>query len=336
MGIIIILALMGLLTFILLVFTVVKKEALLGLTTGVMLVITLVTWFASSYTEVQTGHGGVVKTFGKIELENTTLTEGLNWIKPWQDVDQMSHQMISFDRNKSKGTAAIIQAKDKIPMEADISFHTILNYSAMPYIRQNFGVEYWDGLLFQSAASAIRTAAGTFEKWEELQVDKRVDFQNKITELYATTVKAKMKAKGIPDSIIDSAFEFPVVDLRKVIPIDIELTREIALTKTAEQKTIRKATEIKNAALDAQKRGQDGTAIRDTILRVLFKADKEGFLPEDATMPIDASLYDISQFMLSIAAIKKADAVELAAEKGNLNVMVTGGAIPALPTPVIK
>lgn len=346
MGIILILILMLLATLVLLYFAIKAEpkqenqsdasdvsdaKAMLFGFSAIMALVTIITWFSASYTEVPTGHGGVVKTFGKVELEDTTLTEGLNWIKPWQNVDHMSHQQISFDRNGHQGNAAIVQAKDKIPMEADVSFHSILNYSAMSHIRQHYGVNYWDGLLVQSAASALRTAASEYEAWDDLQVDKRIDFQNRITALYKTTVISKMKSKGIPEAIVSSAFDFPTVDLRRVVPVDKELTEQIALSKAAEQKTSRKTTEIINAALDAQKRGQDGTAIRDTILRVLYKADSEGKLSDDVDLPKDTSLSEISQFILAIAEVKRADAVEIAAEKGNLTVMVTGGGNTALP-----
>lgn len=336
MSIIIILFLMGLITFGLLSFSIWKREIFSALATIVMLIITLVTWFSNSYTETPTGHGDVVMTFNKVELVEPVLTEGLNWIKPWQKVSHMSNQQVSFNRNTKEGTGALVQAKDNIPVMADVSFHSILNFSAMGYVRKHYGESYAASLLYTSAGSALRTAGGSFDSWDDLMVKERINFQNKITSSYQATVESKMRSKGIPEEIVISAFIFPTVDLRKVLPVDRELTEQIALTKAAAQKTERKKTEIINAGLEAQKRGQDGTAIRDTILRVLYKADDKGFLPEGATLPSNASLADISNFMLSIAAIKKADAVELSAESGNLNVMVTGGAIPALPAPVIK
>lgn len=319
---------------ILLGYTAWKRDIRTGIASAVLATIGIIMWFMNSYTEVQTGHGGVVQTFGKIELTAPVLTEGLNWVKPWQSVDEMSHQQISFARNASDGNAATVQAKDKIPLEVDASFHSILSYDAMPWIRQNYGEKYWDQLLFPSAASAIRSAASTFDDWDELQVDRRIDFQNLVTETYAETVRSKMRAKGIPENIVMTAFEFPAVDLRRIMPTDEELINQIAQTKAATEKTVRKETEILNAALDARKRGQDGTAIRDTILRVLYPADPEGTLPYNVDLPAGVTLAEISQFIMAIAEVKRADAVELAAEKGTLTVMVTGnGANTSLPLP---
>jgi methyl coenzyme M reductase beta subunit len=76
-------------------------------------------------------------------------------------------------------------------------------------------------------------------------------------------------------------------------------------------------------------------AIRDTIMRVLHPADLEGNLSEDAAMPEGVSLAEISAFINAIAEIKRADAVELAAQNGDLTVMVVGGGNTnaALPLP---
>ncbi len=329
----VILALIALGLFIVAIFVRDKFWALWG---AGFSVVTVITWFALSYYQVATGHGGVPAAFGKIDVKGVIFSEGLNWKKPWETVYELSHQQMTFHRNASKGNAIVVQAKDNIPMNADVSFHWVLNYSAMGWIRQQYGQDYWNTLIIPSATSAVRTAGTKFEDWNQL-MEQRESFRQKITSEFQTTVRAKMKVKGIPEDVIESAFSFPDVDLRKVLPVDEGLTREISLTKEAVQKGKRKVTEILNATLDARKRGQDGTAIRDTILRVFYSADSEGALPPGAKIPDNASLGEISQFILAIAEIKKAEAVEIAAEKGSLTVMVTGaGSNTALPLPPAK
>ncbi len=154
------------------------------------------------------------------------------------------------------------------------------------------------------------------------------------TDAFEKAVKAKMRIKGIPEAVIEGAFVFPLMDVRKVVPVDQGLLEQISMTQEAVEKQKRKQTEIENARLDAQKRGEDGTAIRQTILRVLYDVDLAGALPEGAKIPEGTSLAEISQFILAIAEIKRADAVEIAAEKGDLTVMVTStGANTSLPLP---
>lgn len=299
---------------------------------SVLLVTTILTWFGNSYTQVSTGHGAIAASFGKIDLNRPVLTEGLNWVKPWESVYELSHQQQTFDRNIDDGTDVIVQARDSIPMSVDVSFHWVLNYEAMGWIRQQYGANYASTLVIPSAASAIREAASHFADWDDL-MNKREEFRSLITEAFEAAVIEKMRTKRLPEDIVAVAFDFPTVDLRRVLPVNEGLTREISLTKEAVQQGLRKQTEIANAALDARKRGQDGTAIRDTILRVLFETDSEGALPEDAEIPPGTTIEEVSHFIYAIAAIKKADAVEIAAQRGNLTVMVTDSGATSLPLP---
>ena len=330
MGIIITLVIFSLLTLGFAVHAGMNRNRGAGITSGVLLLFTVFFWVFNSYVEVDTGHGGVTAAFGEVDTERPVLKEGLRWIKPWETIYKLSHQQLTLNRMAENDSAVLVQAKDNIPMVADVSFHWVLNYDAMGWVRQQYGEDYWSTLITPSAASAIRLAAGEYENWDDLMTKKRSEFQIGITEKFAEKVKSKMRTKGIPENVVSSAFDFPLVDLRKVLPVDESLTNEIALTKAAVQKGTRKVTEIANAALDARKRGQDGTAIRDTILRVLYPADSKGALPDSATMPSGTSLVEISRFIMAIAEIKRADAVELAAEKGNLTVMVTGSSPIAL------
>ena len=286
-----------------------------------------------SVVQIETGHGGVRASFGAINVDTVVLGEGLQLKKPWETIYTLSHQQLSEHRNATDDSAVRIQAKDNIPMDADMSFHWVLNYEAMAWIRQQYGEEYWETLTRPSAASAIRVAASQFNTWNQVMNEREL-FAQRATDAFEKAVKAKMRIKGIPEAVIEGAFVFPLMDVRKVVPVDQGLLEQISMTQEAVEKQKRKQTEIENARLDAQKRGEDGTAIRQTILRVLYDVDLAGALPEGAKIPEGTSLAEISQFILAIAEIKRANAVEIAAEKGDLTVMVTStGANTSLPLP---
>jgi hypothetical protein len=329
-----------------LILSIIAVIALIGLIVGVFIrnrdgyitaaiaaIVFIAAWIFFSVVQIDTGHGGVRASFGAVNVEAPVLEEGLKFKKPWESIYTLSHQQLSSHRNAKDGNAARVQAQDNIPMDADMSYHWVLNYEAMAWIRQQYGQEYWKTLVLPSAASAMRSAASQFDTWDQLMNEREL-FAQRATAEFEKAVKAKMQIKGIPETIFGSAFAFPAMDVRKVVPVDQGLLEQISLTQEAREKGQRKQTEIENARLDAQKRGEDGTAIRQTILRVLHSVDAEGALPEDADIPEGTSLAQISQFILAIAEVKRADAVEIAAEKGDLTVMVTSsGANTSLQLP---
>ena len=73
---------------------------------GVIAVLILLVLAVTMMTTVPTGHTGIVVTFGKVD--DTTLTEGLHFKLPWQDVvvmdnrtqkNSMAVQAFSSDRH---------------------------------------------------------------------------------------------------------------------------------------------------------------------------------------------------------------------------------------------
>ncbi len=283
----------------------------------------------SSYKQVEAGNGGVVLTLGKVELSQPALVEGPHWLKPWQSMVQMSAQQISYDRNKAGDNAVEALAGDDVTLNMDASFFWLLSYDAMPYIYQKYGASYWDKLQIPSIASTFRDVIKSKEEWEDVNKEKQ-EVEISVTKLLKVAVNEKLAAANLPENIIKGAFTYPKMELRRITPPPA-ITDEIGLKKAAVQKNARKETEIKNAALDAQKRGMDGTAIRQIILRIFNKEDIDGKIPEDAELPANLSAKDISGILDSVARKQMADAAETAAEKGNINslVIMSGETSPA-------
>jgi len=243
-------------------------------------------YFLASVTTIETKEVGVVRTFGIVE--DRVLLSGLRFINPWQSLERMHIWQRSYERSSSKGNAAGLIGSDQIRIDADLTFHWILNpeYARLIYLK--FGKSYESKIILPPAASAIREGASGFN-WVEIVAEKRKEVQEAMTRELKNSVIEKLVANGIEADIAEQMFTFPVVDLRRAVPIAESLLKAVELKKAALQEQERQVTLTAIEDEKAKRRAKEGKGLNN-----LFRALPRGFNPNNLPQLLQAqALKDI-------------------------------------------
>ncbi len=283
-------------------------------------------WIMFSIVITPAGSINVVKTFGKVDITRTPLTEGLSFIMPYQSVETMSIRQRHLDRNQSTKSSMDVISKDRTKLNTDVTFYWTLNPVAGAWIYQKFGKMYYNSLQVPSAAGSLRDVVGKVETWNTL-VEKKLSIEIDATKAFKESVIAKLLNAGIPSDIANNAFTFPKIDIRRVTPPG-KILVSIENKKAALEELDRQDTEIKIAKLKAQKGAQEGLRVRNMLLAIFNPVNKDGMLDANAKLPTNFDPKNIPGIINAIASKQNAQSVQTAVEKNDVNTILIPASTP--------
>jgi regulator of protease activity HflC (stomatin/prohibitin superfamily) len=205
---------------------------------------------------VEPGHVGVQIWFS--EIQNETLSEGLNIINPLMDVTDMSLQ--TQNMTMSRNNALLAMSSDQLSMEVHVTVLFHLNKSAAPGILRLMP-EYQNDVVFPSIRVAARDAIRMFNAVDAVSTSRQ-----KVGEIMETLVRERlgraMKKRSLPEDsiIIDD------VQLRNIM-LPQELRNSIARVQKQRQAGHEREQSIETARQEAirQRTEEEGQAKVRTI-----------------------------------------------------------------------
>lgn len=149
--------------------------------TVISFIVTIVLFIASLIVQVPTGHVGVKTVFSKV-IENEHLTEGLNFVLPWVDVNKMSVRTHSL--SLSGNNAIQVLSSDGLKIDLDITVNYRLMGPDAPWVYQNLGTRYQESIVIPAVRTAVREASAQFT-FQQLYSESR----DEAAELMAKSVR---------------------------------------------------------------------------------------------------------------------------------------------------
>lgn len=275
---------------------------------GIVNIFFLVTLIYSTLQSVPFGTGAVPVSFGKLRYE--VKAPGLQSKYPWENLIALSTQQQSFTKN------GIIQAKDTVSVQDEVTFHYILNLKEIPFILDNYGKNYAEKIIYPSATEALKKAAMEFESWDDL-LRNRTKFSQKVTEHFKQKVIQKLEKKGLSKKDAEEAFSFPQADIKTLMPPK-QLQTNINLKKAAEQELERKNTQIEIAKKEAVVRSYDGVAVREAILKLLYGINPNTGAPKSNNLS-NVSPEQMAQIIQAMANNRRSETLQTLVEQGGVN-----------------
>lgn len=232
----------------------------------------------SAIKQIEPGHVGVQKLFGKVNKDNV-LPEGLHFVNPAVQVVQMSIQTqnytmsSSYDEGMQRGDDAIrVLSQDGLEVIIDLTVLYKIIPSQAPDIYQRLGLDFQDKIIRPVTRTGIRESASEYdaialfsEKREvfEKSILNRIqkEFKNRGFELEGLLIRNINLPKSVKESIE-----------RKITAIQEAQRMQFVLQKE-EQEAERKRVEAKGNA-DAQR--IVAQALTDKVLQFeMIKVQKE-------------------------------------------------------------
>lgn len=158
------------------------------------IIIAAITMFVACTSTVPTGHTGILTTFGKVE--DVSLGNGLNFIKPWQSITTMSNK-----EQKSTHQGSCF-SKDLQEVFYTYTANYSLLPSAAPNIYKTVGTEYYEILLRPQIDNAIKTEFGLIKS--EVMTSLRAQTQKNVSD----AITALGQSYGIDIKIVIDDFDF--------------------------------------------------------------------------------------------------------------------------------
>lgn len=124
------------------------------------------------FTEVPTGHTGVVTTFGRVE--NFTLDAGIHFKAPWQEVIKMDNRIQKASQELACSSADIQAISIKYTVNYQISKSNAMT------IYSTIGQDYYETIIVPGVAEAVKNCTAKYTA-EEL-VANRTELASKIEE----------------------------------------------------------------------------------------------------------------------------------------------------------
>lgn len=259
---------------------------------------------ASMVRPVEAGTVQIVKIFGRMQPE--PLTEGLNFVVPWAVTEAMSIRQQQYDFASAE--TAVSPSLDGVPLSVDVMFTYKLNPQAATRIYTLIGPDRIYRDQFGSIArSAIRDEVAR-RPWQEAALEGRDALQESIRLRFAERVRDNLQQLGFTETEAVAAFDFPVVQLRKILPPERVLT-SISEKVSAEEDLKRQRTLTAIAEEEAKRRANEGLGVKK-----LFEELPDNYTPADIAVVLQA-----------LADKQRADALLKAVETGQVSVIVTEG-----------
>ncbi|MEZ5317596.1 MAG: prohibitin family protein [Vicinamibacterales bacterium] len=205
-----------------------------------LLILLAVTTAACSASCVETGHVGVVTTFGAVTSRQ--LGEGLNFVAPWQGVHELSVRT-----REIKETAAT-PSNEGLTIQLEVSLLYRLAASEARTLYQTVGADYADVIVVPSLRSAMRAATAA-HKAEALYSEAREQIAVEIRNL----MEASMEGRGI---LIERV-------LLRDIQLPTTLKDAIEAKQGMEQESLRMQFVLAKERQEAERKRVEAQGIKD-------------------------------------------------------------------------
>lgn len=160
-----------------------SKKAVGGLTIAAVIIVLLIITASNIFTQVPTGHTGVVVTFGKVETY--VLGEGLHFKIPWQTVVKMD--------NRAQKVSTTMQAFSSDIQQVDVvcSVNFSVDRATSQDLYRNVGEIYYTTVMEPRINELVKAV---FSKYS---ADKLVSNRDTLSGLVEELLAPEMKTYGI-------------------------------------------------------------------------------------------------------------------------------------------
>jgi len=239
-----------------------KWKGLLGLAGIIVVIVGIAT---SAVRQVDAGRIGVQVLFG--EVQKSILHEGLNFVNPLVDVNEMSIQTQNYTMSaiSEKGTGAgddaiRVLSKDGLEVIIDLTVLYRIIPDEAPKLFREIGMNYQDKIIRPITRTGIRESASYFDAID-LFAEKREEFENRIK----TKIENDFKTRGlIIEQMLIRNITLPTSvkeSIERKITAVQESQRMKFVLEREEQEAERKRVEAKGIA-DAQRILNEGLSDR--------------------------------------------------------------------------
>jgi len=183
---------------------------------------------SSCIASVDTGHTGIIKTFGKVE--DYTLDSGLHFKAPWQELVQMDNRVQKSNVELSTFSMDLQEVTCSYTVNYQIS------KTNAQEIYRTIGEDYYNKIVVPNISESVKTMTARYNA--EQLVGKRDELAEKIeTMLRETLVKYNIEVVGTSIEDLDFKDEF---------------TAAVEAKQVAAQNKLKAATEQEQKTLEAE------------------------------------------------------------------------------------
>lgn len=211
------------------------------------------------------GHVGVQMLFGGVQ--NATLQEGLHFVNPFIDVEELSVRTEAYtmsgmrDEGDVVGDDAItVLSKDGLPISMDITIWYRLESSDAPRVYQTIGPDYVTKIIRPAVRTAIREESRQFNAIETFGTQR---------EALATAISKRL----------DIAFEGRGIVLERTLLRNIVLPAKVSdsieAKLTAEQDAQRMVFVLQREELEADRKVVEARGIKESQTIIAASLTKE-------------------------------------------------------------
>jgi len=170
----------------------------------------------TGFTSVQTGHIGVITSFGSVQ--ERYLEEGLNWVLPWKKNNQMSVQKVEIKEVME------IPSKEGMNIHLELSLIFKLEKFKASMVYQTIGVDYINKIIIPKFRSVVRDVSARYEA-KDFFSEARIE----LNTLIFKEIKEQVESIGVT---IDSA---PMRDVRLPAALQAAVVNKLKFEQESQQ-----------------------------------------------------------------------------------------------------
>lgn len=209
---------------------------------GILLAIVILV--ASCIQVIPTGYTGILTTFGRVE--NRTVSSGINFIAPWQDIVKMDNRTQKVQIQMSAFSSDIQQ------VDLQLSVNYCIDQGTAQELYRTVGTNYYENIMYP------RIQENTKAVFSKYSAENLISKRDSLSDQIAATTSADMKQYGI--TIISIAIE------------DIDFTD--AFTNAVEAKQVAAQNKLTAETEQAQKTMEEEAAAKRAVIAANAEAEK--------------------------------------------------------------
>ena len=255
--------------------------------------------FLGFFTQVPTGHTGIVLTFGNVE--DSTLEAGLHVKLPWQDV------VVMDNRAQKQKLDLSCFSSDIQEVAVSYSINYQINKENAQTIYKNIGTDYYNVVMEPRIQEAVKTVIAKYTA--ENLVASRDALSNQINDILVDELKSynielintSVENIDFSDAFTNAVEEKQVAEQQKLkaqieqsqLNIEAEAAAErqvIAANAEAEVKKVQADAEEYSGEKEAEANEKIAKSVTDKLIQYIYATNWNGELPQiagsDAVLPI--------------------------------------------------
>ena len=209
---------------------------------GIILAITIV--LVSCIAVVPTGYTGILTTFGKVE--DRTVSSGINFIAPWQNIVKMDNRTQKVQIQTSAFSSDIQQ------VDLIISVNYCIDQNTAQTLYKTVGTNYYDNVMFP------RIQENTKAVFSQYTAENLIAKRDELSDMVAEATAKDLANYGI--TIVSISIE------------DIDFTD--AFTNAVEAKQVAAQNKLTAETEQAQKTMEEEAAAERAVIAAQAEADK--------------------------------------------------------------